>query len=201
VVATLRLNGAVREVAADPDTPLLYVLRNDFGLMGARFGCGVGLCGACFVHLDGVPVPSCDTPLWSVEGKTVVTVEGLGAAPHPVQQMLLAEQAAQCGYCVTGIVMTAVALLERELAPDEATVAGALDRHLCRCGAQRRMVRAVLRAGQQKAAQEKAAQEKAGQEKAGQEKAGQEKAGQEKAGHEKAGQEEAGREKAARESG
>lgn len=143
-----RLNGAVRESTVDADTPLLYVLRNEFGLMGARFGCGLGICGACFVHVDGVSVPSCDTPLWSVEGKAVVTVEGLADGPHPVQRMLIEEQAAQCGYCVTGIVMTAAALLEREPHPDEATVVRALDRHLCRCGAQRRMVRAVLRAGE-----------------------------------------------------
>ncbi|HEY2674141.1 MAG TPA: (2Fe-2S)-binding protein [Rugosimonospora sp.] len=143
-----RLNGTARESTVDPDTPLLYVLRNEFGLMGARFGCGLGICGACFVHVDGVSVPSCDTPLWSVEGKAVVTVEGLADGPHPVQRMLIEEQAAQCGYCVTGIVMTAAALLEREPHPDEATVVRALDRHLCRCGAQRRMVRAVLRAGE-----------------------------------------------------
>jgi nicotinate dehydrogenase subunit A len=147
-VISFRLNGAPREVAAQPDTPLLYVLRNDFGLLGARFGCGMGLCGACVVHVDGVPVPSCDTPLWSVEGKTVVTVEGLGPGPHPVQRALLEEQAAQCGYCVTGVVMSAVALLDRQPHPDEATVVRELDRHLCRCGAQRRMVRAVLRAGE-----------------------------------------------------
>jgi nicotinate dehydrogenase subunit A len=143
-----RLNGAACKSIVDPDTPLLYVLRNEFGLMGARFGCGLGICGACFVHVDGVSVPSCDTPLWSVEGKAVVTVEGLADGPHPVQRMLIEEQAAQCGYCVTGIVMTAAALLEREPHPDEATVIRALDRHLCRCGAQRRMVRAVLRAGE-----------------------------------------------------
>jgi nicotinate dehydrogenase subunit A len=137
------LNGEVRAVAADPDTPLLYALRNDLGLMGARFGCGLGLCGACVVHVDRVPVPSCDTPLWSVAGKTVTTVEGI--APHPVQQAFLDEQAAQCGYCVTGIIMTAAALLESERRPDEETVAAALDRHLCRCGAQQRMVRAIVK--------------------------------------------------------
>jgi nicotinate dehydrogenase subunit A len=141
----LLVNGVAREVDADPETPLLYVLRNDLGLMGARFGCGLGLCGACFVHVDGAVVSSCDTPLWSVEGKTVVTVEGL--TPHPVQQAFLDEQAAQCGYCVTGIVMSAAALLEREPHPDERRVAEALDRHLCRCGSQQRMVRAIVKAG------------------------------------------------------
>lgn len=139
-----KVNGAARAVTADPDTPLLYVLRNDLGLMGARFGCGLGLCGACFVHVDGVPVPSCDTPVWSVEGKSVTTVEGL--TPHPVQQAFLDEQAAQCGYCVTGIIMTAAALLERDPHPAEPAVAAALDRHLCRCGAQQRMVRAIVKA-------------------------------------------------------
>lgn len=139
------VNGTPCRVAADPNTPLLSVLRNDLGLMGARFGCGIGLCGACVVHVDGVPVPSCDTPLWSLEGKAVVTVEGLG--PHPVQQAFLDEQAAQCGYCVTGIIMTAAALLDRDPHPSPATVTEALDRHLCRCGAQQRMIRAVVRAG------------------------------------------------------
>ena len=141
---SLLVNGVRHEVDADPETPLLYVLRNDLGLMGARFGCGLGLCGACFVHVDGVSVPSCDTPVWSLEGKSVVTVEGL--TPHPVQQAFLDEQAAQCGYCVTGIVMTAAALLDREPHPDERKVAEALDRHLCRCGSQQRMLRAIVKA-------------------------------------------------------
>ena len=140
------VNGTPREVDADPDTPLLYVLRNDLGLQGARFGCGVGLCGACFVHVDGVSVPSCDTPIWSLEGKSVVTVEGI--TPHPVQRAFLARQAAQCGYCVTGIVMTAAALLDRDPRPTPATVTVALDRHLCRCGAQQRMVAAIVEAGE-----------------------------------------------------
>jgi nicotinate dehydrogenase subunit A len=140
------VNGALREIDADPETPLLYVLRNDLGLLGARFGCGIGLCGACFVHVDGVSVPSCDTPVWSLEGKSVVTVEGI--TPHPVQQAFLERQAAQCGYCVTGIIMTAAALLDREPHPSPATVTEALDRHLCRCGAHQRMVTAVVEAGE-----------------------------------------------------
>jgi nicotinate dehydrogenase subunit A len=140
------LNGRERDLDVDPDTPLLYVLRNELGLMGARFGCGLGLCGACFVHVDGVSVPSCDTPMWSLAGKSVVTIEGL--TPHPVQQAFIDEQAAQCGYCVTGIIMSAAALLDREPQPTESAVAEALDRHLCRCGAQQRMVRAVVSAGQ-----------------------------------------------------
>jgi nicotinate dehydrogenase subunit A len=140
------LNGRAADLDVDPDTPLLYVLRNELGLMGARFGCGLGLCGACFVHVDGVSVPSCDTPMWSLAGKSVVTIEGL--TPHRVQQAFLDEQAAQCGYCVTGIIMSAAALLDRQPHPTESVVAEALDRHLCRCGSQQRMVRAVVRAGQ-----------------------------------------------------
>jgi nicotinate dehydrogenase subunit A len=145
----LIVNGERHESGADPDTPLLYVLRNELGLVGARFGCGMGLCGACFVHVDGAVVASCDTPLWSVEGRTVVTVEGLapGDALHPVQQAVLDEQAAQCAYCITGVIMSAAALLERSPHPDRTEVVAALERNLCRCGAQGRMVRAVLRAG------------------------------------------------------
>jgi nicotinate dehydrogenase subunit A len=145
----LTVNGERREIDADPDTPLLYVLRNDLGLLGPRFGCGMGLCGACFVHVDGAVVPACDTPLWSVEGKTVVTVEGLAPEGelHPVQQAMLAEQAAQCAYCVTGVIMSGAALLARSPRPERAEVVDALERNLCRCGAHGRMVRAVLRAG------------------------------------------------------
>jgi len=117
--------------------------------MGARFGCGLGLCGACFVHVDGAVVASCDTPLWSVDGKAVATVEGLAAGDdlHPVQQAILDEQAAQCAYCVTGVIMSGAALLRRSPHPDRAEVVEALERNLCRCGAHNRMVRAVLRAG------------------------------------------------------
>lgn len=145
----LTVNGVVRQVEAHPDDSLLSVLRNHLGLVGARYGCGVGLCGACFVRVDGSVVPACDTPLWSVAGREVVTVEGLipGDALHPVQQAFLDEQAAQCGFCITGILVTAATLLDNDPHPDEATVTAALDRHLCRCGAQRRMVRAVVRAG------------------------------------------------------
>ena len=147
----LTVNGAQVEVEAEPDTPLLSVLRNDLDLYGARFGCGVGLCGACFVRIDGAAVPSCDTPMWSVEHKAVVTVEGLAddARLHPVQQALLDEQAAQCGFCIGGIMVSAATLLDDNPRPDEAAVAEALDRHLCRCGVQRRIVRAVVRAGQE----------------------------------------------------
>jgi nicotinate dehydrogenase subunit A len=145
----LRVNGRDVEVTAEPDTPLLTVLRNDLGLVGSRFGCGLGLCGACFVRLDDAVVPSCDTPLWSAAGRSVTTVEGLadGDALHPVQQALLDHQAAQCGFCISGIAVRAAALLEEQPSPDAATVARALDRNLCRCGAQRRIIDAVVAAG------------------------------------------------------
>ena len=147
----LTVNGAQVDVESEPDTSLLLVLRNDLHLLGARFGCGVGLCGACFVQVDGAVVPSCDTPMWSVEQKSVVTVEGLADDDrlHPVQQALLDEQAAQCGYCIAGVLVSAAALLDDNPRPDERAAAEALDRHLCRCGVQRRIVRAVVRAGQE----------------------------------------------------
>jgi nicotinate dehydrogenase subunit A len=146
----LTVNGERRQVDAEADSILLHVLREGLGLKGSRFGCGEGLCGACVVLLDGRPVPSCDIPLWSAVGKAVTTVEGLadGDVLHPVQQAVLDEQAAQCGYCVSGILVSAAALLAENPQPDEPTVAAALDRHLCRCGAQRRIVRAVVRAGE-----------------------------------------------------
>jgi nicotinate dehydrogenase subunit A len=145
----LRVNGADAEVTADPDASLLTVLRNELGLLGSRFGCGLGQCGACFVRMDGAVVPACDTPMWSAAGRSVVTVEGL--APdgelHPVQQAILDAQAAQCGFCISGIAVRAAALLEEDPAPDADTVARALDRNLCRCGAQRRIIGAVVAAG------------------------------------------------------
>ena len=144
----LEVNGERRSVKAAPDTPLLYVLRNDLGLVGSRFGCGTGQCGACFVMVDGKALPSCDTPLWSVAGKQVTTVEGLtkDGKLHPVQAALLAEQAAQCGYCISGIAVAAAAFLSQNANPSESEVRAALDRNLCRCGAHNRVVRAVLRA-------------------------------------------------------
>jgi nicotinate dehydrogenase subunit A len=144
----LKVNGIERLVDAGPDTPLLYILRNDLGLKAARFGCGSGECGACFVIIDGHAVPSCDTPLWSAVGKDIVTREGLGTAekPHPLQQAFVDEQAAQCGYCASGILMSAAALLERNAAPTEGEIRAALDRNLCRCGTHNRIVRAVQRA-------------------------------------------------------
>jgi nicotinate dehydrogenase subunit A len=137
-----------REIVAEPDTPLLTVLRNDLGLKAAKFGCGMGLCGACFILVDGHPTPSCDTPVWAAAGRSMVTAEGLGRpdAPHPLQRAFLSEQAGQCGYCISGVLVSAAALLQADPDPDEDAVVAALDRHLCRCGAQGRMVRAVLRA-------------------------------------------------------
>lgn len=147
----LEVNGQRKSVAAAPDTPLLYVLRNDLGLVGSRFGCGNGQCGACFVMVEGKAMPSCDTPLWSVAGKSVTTVEGLakGGELHPVQKALLAEQAAQCGYCISGIAVAAVAFLSTRKNPTEEQTRAALDRNLCRCGAHNRVVRAVLRAARE----------------------------------------------------
>ncbi len=132
----LTVNGRDVVVDLDPETPLLLVLRNELNLTGPRFGCGVGQCGACFVRLDGAVVPSCDTPLWAAEGHQVVTVEGLaeGADLHPVQQALLDRQAAQCGYCISGIAVAAAALLDANPRPSRADVVEALDRNLCRCG-------------------------------------------------------------------
>jgi nicotinate dehydrogenase subunit A len=144
----LNVNGVVRSVEADPATPLLYVLRGPLALTAAHFGCGANQCGACNVMVDGAAVAACDTPLWSVADKDITTVEGLGSPgqPHPLQQAFIDEQAMQCGYCVSGILMSAAALLERSPNPTEAEVRTALDRNLCRCGAHNRMVRAVLRA-------------------------------------------------------
>ena len=141
----LEVNGARRRVESHPDTPLLYVLRNDLGLTGSRFGCGSGQCGACFVLVDGRAMASCDLPVSFTTGKKITTIEGLGGR-HPVQKALVAEQAAQCGYCMSGIVMTAVALLSEKKNPSESEVRSALDKNLCRCGSHNRVVRAVLRA-------------------------------------------------------
>lgn len=150
---TFQLNGSERSVAGDPNRPLLYALREDCALTATHFGCGLNQCGACFILLDDHAVPACDTPLWAAAGKHVTTVEGLGTpeAPHPLQQALIDEQAAQCGYCLSGIMISATALLMRNSSPDEAQVRAALDGNLCRCGAHNRIVRAVLRAASQMA--------------------------------------------------
>ena len=144
----LRINGSEREVQADENLPLLDVLREGCGLKGTRFGCGVGECGACHVLVDGVSTPACDTPVGAVQGKDIVTVEGLAREGRPgaLQQAFLEEQAAQCGYCLSGILATATMLLARTPHPDEQQVRAALDGHLCRCGAHNRIVRAILRA-------------------------------------------------------
>jgi nicotinate dehydrogenase subunit A len=148
----LQVNGLARNVQAHQNTPLLYVLRNDLGLKGTRFGCGANQCGSCHVLVDGASVPACDTPVWAAEGKAVVTIEGLGqlhgttGALHPLQQAFIDEQAAQCGYCLSGILISAAALLAQNAQPTEAQVKQALDKHLCRCGTHNRILRAVLRA-------------------------------------------------------
>ena len=144
----LTVNGKAVEVAANEDTPLLYVLRNDLGLVGSRFGCGSGQCGACFVMVDGKPMASCDLPVSFVVDKSVTTVEGINGK---VQKALLAEQAAQCGYCMSGIIVSATALLAKNSSPSEKEVKEALDKNLCRCGSHNRVVRAVMRAAREQA--------------------------------------------------
>ncbi len=143
-----QVNGNSCSSSAADNTALLDVLRGEMGLTATRFGCGVNQCGACHVLLDGISVPACDTPVWSVAGKTVVTVEGLGnaAAPHALQTALITFQAGQCGYCLSGIQISAAALLARNPNPTNAQVREALDKHLCRCGSHNRIVKAVLAA-------------------------------------------------------
>ena len=142
------VNGSGVSVAVDADTPLLYVLRNDLKLKGTRFGCGAGGCGSCTVLLDGRAVTSCDTPMWSVQNRSITTVEGLGTPeqPHPVQQAFIDSQAAQCGYCINGIMVSVAALLEQDAAPSEEALQAALARHLCRCGTHMRIVHAARQA-------------------------------------------------------
>ena len=148
---SLTVNGSEVAVAADPDTPLLDVLRNHLGLVGAKFGCGLEQCGCCMVLIDGRPEKSCGKPLSAAAGKSVLTIEGLGTpeAPHPLQQAFLDEQAGQCGYCLPGILITAKALLDRNPAPSRAEIAQALDDNICRCGSHARILRAVERAAAQ----------------------------------------------------
>jgi nicotinate dehydrogenase subunit A len=143
-----KINGKPAAVAIDDDASLLTVLRNALGLMGARFGCGEEQCGACMVLVDGAPAYSCTLPASAVAGKVVVTLEGLGTPdnPHPLQVAFIDEQAGQCGYCLAGILVSAKALIDRNPAPTRADIVAALDRHLCRCGAHNRIVRAVERA-------------------------------------------------------
>jgi nicotinate dehydrogenase subunit A len=152
---SFRLNGIETNIDADPDSTLLGLLRGQLGMTGSHFGCGANECGACNVIVGDRAVAACDTPLWSVANKDIITIEGLGSAqqPHPLQRTFLAEQALQCGYCVSGILMSAAALLMRNPTPSSADVKVALDRNLCRCGSHNRMVRAVLRAASEMAAQ------------------------------------------------
>ena len=149
-----RLNGADTEVDADPDRSLLDILRGQLGMTGSHFGCGAGECGACNVMVGDRAVSACDMPLWSVANKDVTTIEGLGSAerPHPLQRALIAEQALQCGYCISGILISAAALLKRNPSPTGREVRHALDGNLCRCGSHNRIVRAVLRAAEEMAA-------------------------------------------------
>jgi len=150
MAVSLKVNGTVHSVSAEPDTPLLYVLRNDLGLNAAKFGCGLGQCGACTVLVDGAPMRSCITPIDRLGQSEITTLEGLGTVerPHPLQAAFMAEQAAQCGYCIPGMIMLAKALLDRIQQPSEADIRLALADNLCRCGAHNRAVRAVLKAAQ-----------------------------------------------------
>ena len=143
------VNGKRVSVApVSDDTPLLDVLRNTLGLMGTRFGCGLEQCGACTVLIDGKPEKACAKPVWSVAGKSVTTIEGLGTKekPHPLQQAFLDEQAGQCGYCLSGILISAKALLDRNPKPSRTQIAQALDGNICRCGSHNRILRAIERA-------------------------------------------------------
>jgi nicotinate dehydrogenase subunit A len=146
----LNVNGVPRSVTAEPDTPLLYVLRNDFELNGAKYGCGLAQCGACTVLIDGRAVRSCVTPISALEKSEITTIEGLGTIekPHALQQAFIEEQAAQCGYCTNGMIMSAKELLDRNPKPSEPEVRAALAGNLCRCGTHNRIIRAVLRAAQ-----------------------------------------------------
>ncbi len=150
---SLDVNGERRLVPAEPDTPLLYVLRNDLQLNGAKFGCGLSQCGACTVLVDGKATRSCVTPISAIANGKITTIEGLGSIdkPHPLQQAFIDEQAVQCGYCINGMIMAAKELLDRNPRPSEAEVREALAGNLCRCGTHNRIVRAVLRAAQMNA--------------------------------------------------
>ena len=148
---SLSVNGKTRAVNVEPQTPLLYVLRNDLELNGPKFGCGMAQCGACTVLIDGKPQRSCVTPVSAIAKGRITTIEGLGtlAAPHPLQQAFVDEQACQCGYCGNGMVMTAKALLDANRNPSEEQIKRALNGHLCRCASHNRVVRAVQRAARE----------------------------------------------------
>jgi nicotinate dehydrogenase subunit A len=150
----MEVNGKPQKVVVDdPDMPLLYALRNDLGLHGPRFGCGLAQCGSCTVHVDGKAVRSCAVPVASLEGRKVVTLEGLGSPgkPHPVQKAFIEEQAVQCGYCINGMIMEAAAFLAQNPKPSDAQIRAALSNNLCRCGTHTRILRAVKRASGQSA--------------------------------------------------
>jgi nicotinate dehydrogenase subunit A len=148
---SLTVNGKKHEVDASPDTPLLYVLRNDLGLNGPKFGCGLAQCGSCAVIMDGAVVLSCTTPVSKAEGRNILTLEGLGTIekPHPIQKAFIEEQAAQCGYCVNGMIMKSKALLDRTPDPSEEEIRTALASNLCRCGTHNNIIRAVRRAAKE----------------------------------------------------
>ncbi|MBT6137007.1 MAG: (2Fe-2S)-binding protein [Rhodospirillaceae bacterium] len=150
---TLVINGEARQVQATADTPLIYILRNQLGLKGTRYGCGLEQCGCCTILIDGEPAYACTRAVDSAEGREIRTVEGLsgvgsdaGSVDHPLQQAFLAEQAGQCGYCLSGVLMSAKALLDQNPSPSRAEIVTALDGHLCRCGSHTRIIRAVERA-------------------------------------------------------
>jgi nicotinate dehydrogenase subunit A len=149
----LRVNGEFREVTADGDTPLLYILRNDLELSGAKFGCGLAQCGACTVVVNGAAIRSCQTQISAVENRDITTLEGLGTDEklHPLQKAFIAEQAMQCGYCINGMIMSAKALLDRNRNPSEGEIREALAGNLCRCGSHNRIVRAIARAAKEMA--------------------------------------------------
>ena len=149
---SLRVNGKARVVDTEPDVPLLYVLRNDLELNGPKFGCGMAQCGACTVLMDGNAIRSCVTPVSAVQNKPVTTLEGLGTTKklHKIQQAFIDEQAAQCGYCINGMIMTTKALLDKTPKPTDVQIKRALDGNLCRCGTHIRILRAVKRASGQK---------------------------------------------------
>ena len=145
VTTRLVVNGTSHVVTAAPDTPLLYILRDDLGLTGPKFGCGLGQCGACMVHIDGQPVRSCTTPLSTATRGPITTIEGLGSPekPHPVQQAFIGAQAAQCGYCINGMIMAAAALIAKNKRPSRMQIRSALNGNLCRCGTHMRVLRAL----------------------------------------------------------
>jgi nicotinate dehydrogenase subunit A len=145
---TLAVNGQTHTLTVEPETPLIYILRNDLGLKSPKFGCGLEQCGACKVIIDGEAVPSCRLPVAQAQGRQIVTLEGLGTleALHPIQQAFLDEQAAQCGFCTAGMIVAAAALLDQNPQPDETDIRQALAVHLCRCGTYHRVLRAIMRA-------------------------------------------------------